>query len=278
MATIATWNVNSIGVRLEAICTWLQTSQPDVLMLQELKKQEADLPYDAISALGYEMTAVGQKAYNGVAIIVKRDFGALEVIHRALPGADRLSIEAKNGMQARYLEGQVAGLRLACLYLPNGNPARGGSLVDENGTQDEKFAYKLSWMDLLIDHARHVMTTEKPFILSGDYNIIPSDLDCWDPEAWRQDALTHPDSRRRFFELTSFGLSDAFRLVDHRGGQFSYWDYQKGRWQRGEGIRIDHHLISPEIADRLLSCRIDRGPREAEKASDHTPVVLNIKT
>lgn len=252
---IATWNVNSIKVRLEAVCGWLTANQPDVLLLQELKCTDDAFPREAISALGYAVETVGQKTYNGVAILSRH---TIDVTARRLPGDE-------TDEQARYLEARIAGLRIASIYLPNGNPAPG-----------DKFTYKLGWMDRLNAHAAHLLHTGEPVVLGGDYNIIPEAEDCWDPAEWRDDALFRLESRQRFRALLNQGWTEAFRACDPSPGRYSFWDYQKGRWSRDEGIRIDHLLLSPQAADRLVSCTIDRAPRAQDKASDHTPVIVTL--
>jgi exodeoxyribonuclease III len=252
---IATWNVNSIKVRQEAVCGWLASAEPDVLLLQELKCVDEAFPREAITALGYAIETVGQKAYNGVAILSRLP---MQVTQRRLPGDDA-------DEQARYLEAVINGVRIASLYLPNGNPAPG-----------DKFTYKLGWMDRLNHHAADLLRLEEPVVLGGDYNIIPAPEDCWDTREWLEDALFLPESRGRFHALLHQGWTEAFRACDPSPGRYSYWDYQKGRWSRDEGIRIDHLLLSPQAADRLQGCTIDRAPRAEDKASDHTPVIVTL--
>lgn len=250
---IATFNVNSIKARLPRVLEWLEEAQPDVALLQELKTVEEGFPRFEIEALGYEAAVHGQKSYNGVAILSKFP---IENVTRGLPGND-------GDDQARYIEATIGGIRLASLYLPNGNP------VDS-----EKFPYKLAWMDRLHAHIRDtLLPSEQPIVLGGDYNICPSDEDTHDPVAFADDALCRVESRGRFRATVNLGLTDAWRAL-HRGEPkgYSYWDYQRGAWQRDEGLRIDHLLLSPQAADRLEACEIDRIPRGKEKASDHTPV------
>jgi len=251
LVKIATWNVNSIKARLANACAWLDTARPDIVLLQELKCQAADFPALEFKALGYQAAVVGQKSYNGVAILARDPI--TDVVER-LPGDEA-------DPQARYVEATIAGLRVASIYLPNGNP------VDS-----EKFPYKLQWMARLRQHARALLASELPVILGGDYNVAPTNDDVYDPAAWAADALCRPESRAAFRRLTHLGLTDAFRAYDERAGQYSYWDYQAGRWQRDEGLRIDHLLLSPQAADRLSLAGIDRTLRGRDKASDHTPV------
>lgn len=253
MISLATWNVNSIKARLPIVRDWLSANQPDVALLQEIKTP--DFPALEFESLGYRCLWVGQKAYNGVAILSKRP---IELCDRALPGDD-------GDEHARFISADVGGLHVINIYLPNGNPV---------GT--EKFTYKLGWMDRLHAHLAKLMEAERPFVIGGDFNVIPEPVDCWDPRAWTSDALFQPESRSRYRALLNMGLTDALRAVDTRPHVYTFWDYQAGRWQRDQGIRIDHWLLSPEMADRIESCAADRGPRGLEKASDHTPVVLTL--
>jgi exodeoxyribonuclease-3 len=253
---IATWNVNSIKVRLGAVSDWLADTAPDVLLLQELKCETAAFPAAAFEALGYGAVVAGQKAYNGVALLSRQP--AQDVV-TGLPGD-------ATDEQARYVEATVAGVRIASLYLPNGNPL---------GT--EKFDYKLRWMARLHRHATRLLTTGMPVVLGGDYNVIPEAEDVFDPRAFAGDALYQPESRAAFRALLHLGYTDAFRAL-HRGEPraYTFWDYQAGCWPRDMGLRIDHLLLSPQAADRLEACTIDRRPRALDKASDHTPVVLDL--
>lgn len=259
MVKIATWNVNSIKARLPIVCDWLRQAEPDIVLLQETKCEAAAFPRLEIEALGYQVAVVGQKSYNGVALLAR---APIEDVITRLPGAP-------DDDQARYVEGTVGGLRVASLYLPNGNPV--GS---------EKFAYKLRWMERLRAHAQALLATEQPFVLGGDYNVIPAPEDVYDPEGWVEDALFRKETRAQFRALLHLGLTEAYRaLHPHIPGAppaYTFWDYQGGRWDRDEGLRIDHFLLSPQSADRLVSCEIDRGPRARERASDHTPVVLEL--
>ncbi len=255
MVKIATWNVNSIKARIEAVVAWLKSASPDIVLLQELKCLEADFPRLELEALGYQSAAVGQKSYNGVAVLSKRP---IEVTLSRLPGDE-------SDEQARYLEAVTAGLRVASIYLPNGNPPDG-----------EKYAYKLAWMERLQRHARDLLATETAVVLGGDYNAIPAALDCYDPAAWAGDALYKIETRQRFRGLVNQGWTEAFRALHPHVRSYSFWDYQGGAWQNDLGIRIDHLLLSPQAADRLEDCRIDREPRGRKKASDHTPVICEL--
>jgi len=252
---IATWNVNSVKARLPHLLRWLKEAAPDIVLLQEIKVQTADFPSLEIEDLGYNTAVVGQKSYNGVAILAKRP---IEVEHKALPG-DR------EDDQARYLEAIVGTLRVATIYLPNGNPAPG-----------EKFAYKLAWMARLKAHTARLVKLDEAFVLGGDYNVAPADKDVYDPVAWKDDALCRPESRAQFRALLHLGLTDAFRALHPEPHRYTFWDYQAGRWQRDEGLRIDHLLLSPQAADRLKDCDIAREPRGWERASDHTPVWVTL--
>jgi exodeoxyribonuclease-3 len=252
MVKIATWNVNSVNARLPNILAWLDGAQPDVVVLQEIKCQDDKFPALEFKARGYETAVVGQKTYNGVALLSKEP---LSDVRTCLPGDD-------GDPQARWVEALVGGrLRVAGLYLPNGNPTGG-----------EKFPYKLAWMERLRHRAAALLARTEVTVLGGDYNVCPTDDDVYDPEGWRHDALCHPESRRQFRALMHLGLTDAFRARHREAGRYSFWDYQAGAWQRDNGLRIDHLLLSPRAADRLLDCDIDKEPRGRDKASDHTPV------
>lgn len=249
---IASFNVNSIRARLPNITDWLAAFSPDVVCLQEIKAQDEQFPTAEIEAAGYHAAVVGQKSYNGVAILSRTP---ITTRLRALPGDEE-------DEQARYVEVETeSGFIVGGLYLPNGNPVPG-----------PKFDYKLAWMDRLIDHAQALLRTEQPFVLCGDYNVIPTDADVYDPRAMAGDALGRPESKDRFYRLLNLGLTDSFRVFDPRPGQFSYWDYQRGAYDKDHGWRIDFILASPQAADRLTGAGIDRSPRAQEKASDHTPV------
>lgn len=250
---IAIWNVNSIKARLEHVKNWLETSQVDVLMIQELKGLEfPSLDFDSI---GYQNVAATQKSYNGVATLSKHKIDAL---YTKLPGFEE-------DQQARYIEADINGLRLINIYLPNGNP------VDT-----EKFPYKIKWMNHLYERAKTLREEKIPFLIGGDFNIIPEDKDCYDPTVWKGDALYHIESLKKFRSLINLGLTDAFRVHNTTSEQYSFWDYQAGCWPQNKGIRIDHFLTSPTITDRIKSCTIDKEPRGWNKASDHTPVILEL--
>lgn len=248
---IASWNVNSVKVRLPLLLAFLQEVEPDVLCLQETKCPAADFPRLEIAALGYRVETIGQRAYNGVALVSKLP---AEGLIAGLPG-----MEADE--QARYLEASFGEVRVAAIYLPNGNP-----------TGTDKFTYKLAWMEQLVARTRDLLQRESPFVLAGDYNICPADEDVYDPVAFRDDALCRPESRARFRELMYLGLTDAYRVFHREPHRYTFWDYQAGRWNRDEGLRIDHLLLSPQAADRVAACEIDKRPRAKDRASDHTPI------
>ena len=252
---IVSWNVNSIRSRLDQVLNWVKTWEPDVLLLQELKG--TDFPATPFKELGYESVAVTQKGYNGVAIVSRHP---METINTTLAGDEEDS-------HARYLEVTMEGITVANIYLPNGNPV---------GT--EKFAYKLAWMDRLKMQMSQWRNQNLPVLIGGDFNVIPEDIDCHKPSSWIHDALFQPEPRARYRELLHLGYTDAFRsLHPGQGGQFTYWDYFRLAFEHNRGIRIDHFLLSPELAQRLVSCEIDKGPRAQQKPSDHTPIVLEMR-
>lgn len=256
---IATWNVNSIKARLPTVIEVLKAIDCDVICLQEIKCETAAFPYMEIEELGYNVEAHGQKSYNGVAMLSRHP---LEDVVKGLPGNE-------DDEQARYIEALVLAdrpVRVGGLYLPNGNPAPG-----------PKYDYKLDWMGHLKNHAANLMQAEEPLVLCGDYNVIPRGEDCWEETVWDGDALTLPQSRAAFRRLKNMGLTEAFEASDNRGHEYTFWDYQGGAWQKDHGIRIDHHLLSPQAADRLESVEIYRKARGLEKPSDHVPVILNLR-
>ena len=255
---ISTWNVNSVRQRLEHLLSYLKEVEPDVLCLQELKCMDDAFPRLEVESAGYNVAVHGQKTFNGVAILSKRPIE----VRTGLPGDE-------NDAQARYIEATVPDgnsvVRVASIYLPNGNPV---------GT--EKYTYKLAWMDRLISHTRDLLRLEEPLVLAGDYNVIPSARDCHDPAAWANDALFLPQTREKFRTLLNLGLTDALRTVRDDAGLYTFWDYQAGAWQRNNGIRIDHLLLSPQAADRLKSVEIDKDMRAREKPSDHVPIRIEL--
>ena len=255
---IATWNVNSINARLETVRSWFEEASPDVACLQEIKCVDEKFPAEPFEQLGYNVCVHGQKSYNGVALLSKTP---LEDVRRGLPGDD-------GDDHSRYLEALVSGphpVRVATIYLPNGNPP---------GT--EKFTYKLDWMKRLNSHARELLAFEEPLVLAGDYNVIPEPRDADNPASWLGDALFQPQTREAFRALKWLGLTDAFMAADGSPRSYTFWDYQAGAWQKNNGIRIDHLLLSPRAADRLVDVGIDRHVRSWEKPSDHVPVWVDL--
>jgi exodeoxyribonuclease-3 len=255
---IATWNVNSVNARLETVVRWFEEAKPDVACLQEIKCIDEKFPTEAFERLGYNVVVHGQKTYNGVALLSKTP---LEDVRRGLPGDDA-------DEQARYVEAVVSGpdpVRVASIYLPNGNPV-----------PTEKFAYKLAWMDRLNARARELLSWEEPFALMGDYNVIPEPRDAAHPENWVDDALFQPQTRGAFRALKNLGLTEAYTQADGAPGAYTFWDYQAGAWQRNNGIRIDHALLSPQAADKLAGVAIHKHVRAWDKPSDHVPVVVEL--
>jgi exodeoxyribonuclease-3 len=259
---IATWNVNSVNARLETVLAWFKSADPDVACLQEIKCIDEKFPAEAFESLGYNVAVHGQKAYNGVAMLSKYP---LEDVRRGLPIFEGLG---EGDDHARYIEAVAAApipVRIGGLYLPNGNPI---------GT--EKFTYKLAWMERLHRHAQTLLTLEEPFVLCGDYNVIPEPEDADHPEGWLGDALFQPESRAAFRALKWLGLTEAHSAVGADPHAYTFWDYQAGAWQRNHGIRIDHALLSPQAADRLVFSEIHRDVRAMEKPSDHVPLVVTL--
>jgi exodeoxyribonuclease-3 len=252
---IATWNINSIKQRMDNLTAWLAERRPDVVCLQETKCIDDAFPREPLEALGYNVVMHGQKAFNGVAVLSK--FPLDEATPR-LPGDDA-------DLHARFMEAVVSTrdgvLRVASVYLPNGNPP-----------DTEKYSYKINWMDRLVDYARERLTLEEPLVLAGDFNVIPSEHDARNPDRWVGDALFLPRTREKFRALCNLGLIDAVRAGSDGPGPYTFWDYQAGAWQKNDGIRIDHLLMSPQAADRLTAVGVDRHVRAWEKPSDHVPV------
>jgi len=256
---IATWNINGVRARIESATAWLRDAAPDILCLQEIKSEDAVFPKEAFEDLGYNIATHGQKGFNGVAILSKLPF---DEVSPRLPGDE-------SDEQARFVEAVVSvgggALHVVSLYLPNGNPV---------GT--ERFAYKLAWIERLEKFASKRLRDEEAFVLAGDYNVIPAPEDAKNPEAWVDDALFQPESRQAFRRLLNLGLTDSFRACHAEGGHYTFWDYQGGAWQKNHGIRIDHLLLSPQAADRLVGATIDKRTRAWEKPSDHVPVVVEL--
>ncbi len=257
---IATWNVNSIRQRMENMQAWLAERAPDIVCLQEIKCVDEAFPREVFEGLGYNVAVHGQKAFNGVALLSKLPF---DEVAPGLIGDD-------NDVQARFLEALVStkngALRVVSLYLPNGNPPEG-----------EKYAYKLKWMDRLIAFSLERLKLEEPMLLAGDYNVIPTPADARNPAAWVKDALFLPQTREKFRALTNLGLTDAIRAASDASDLFTFWDYQAGAFAKDNGIRIDHLLLSPQAADRLIDAGIDRHVRAWDKPSDHVPVWVDLE-
>ena len=250
---IATFNINNVNKRLPNLLAWLQESQPDVACLQELKCQDADFPIDAIRKAGYEAVWQGERSWNGVAILAR---GVTPVLtRRKLPG------DAKD-KQARYIEAAVNGILIACLYLPNGNPQPG-----------PKFEYKLAWFERLIAHAAELHASGAPVILAGDYNVCPTDLpiDVYSPKSWKKNALFQPEPRAAFQRLLDAGWTDALRTLHPTQPVYTFWDYFREHWSQNKGMRLDHFLLTPDLAKRLKRGGVDNDVRGAEGASDHAP-------
>ena len=252
---IATWNVNSIRQRESHVRRWLERVQPDLLFLQEIKCEAPQFP--AFQDLGYAAEIVGQKAYNGVALLAKVPF---QVVHRALPGLP------EDDAQARYIEVEAGGLTAIGIYLPNGN-SRG----------EEGYAYKLAWMDLLVERAKTLLEADVPLVITGDFNVCPTDEDLAPGALSPGDALVRLETRARFRRLSFLGLTDAIRALHPHGRQFTFWDYQAAAWERDSGLRIDHFMLSPTVTERLVSAEPDREERNEARASDHVPVVIELE-
>ncbi|MGR3490826.1 MAG: exodeoxyribonuclease III [Shimia sp.] len=255
---IASFNINGIKARAEALPAWLDEAAPDVVLLQEIKSVDEAFPRDLFEDRGYQVETHGQKGFNGVAILSKLP---LEDVTRGLPGDD-------SDEQARWIEATVVGeraVRLCGLYLPNGNPAPG-----------PKYDYKLAWMERLEARARDLLAAEEPALMAGDYNIIPQAEDAARPEAWVDDALHRMESRTAWRRILNLGFTEAFRAREQAPGHYTFWDYQRGAFDRNDGIRIDHFLLTPQAADLLRDCQIDKDVRARTKASDHVPIWIEL--
>ncbi len=253
---IASWNVNSVRIRERLVADWLQRVQPDLLLLQETKCEAAQFPAAAFEAVGYAAHVVGQKSYNGVAVLARIP---VEVVHRALPGLP------DDDAQARYIEVEVEGVTVGNLYLPNGNS--GG---------EAGYDYKLRWMALLAERARALLDADRPLVMAGDYNVCPTDEDFAPGTISPDDALVRPPTRAAFRAMQWLGLTDAVRALRPAGRVYTFWDYQGGAWSRDLGLRIDHALLSPDLAERLISAVPDRNERTMQQPSDHVPLVVEF--
>jgi exodeoxyribonuclease III len=254
---IATFNINNINRRLPNLLRWLRAARPDVVCLQELKAADDEFPHGAIGKAGYHALWRGQKNWNGVAILSRKSEPVL--IRNALPG-DR------SDQEARYIEAAISGIIIGCIYLPNGNPQPG-----------PKFDYKLDWFARLRNHAAKFVREDLPVVLAGDYNVAPTPLDIYPTRSWDKDALIQPRSRAAFASLVAQGWADAIRTLHPSKPMFTFWDYKRNRWPRDAGLRLDHLLLSPVLAPRLLKAGVDRKVRGEEGASDHAPAWVVLK-
>ncbi len=253
---IATYNVNGISARLPVLLRWLEETGPDVACLQELKAPQEKFPAEVLEQAGYQAIWHGQKSWNGVAILSR--VGRPEEICRTLPGDEE-------DLHSRYIEATVGGIRIGCLYLPNGNPAPG-----------PKFDYKMRWFERLQLHAAELLATGQPVLLTGDFNVMPTELDVYKPERWVDDALFRPEVRKAFHDLVSQGWTDAIRKLYPSETIYTFWDYFRNAYGRNAGLRIDHFLLSPQLEGRLTAAGVDRGVRGWEKSSDHGPVWIEL--
>ena len=262
---IATFNINGIKARIETLLTWLDDAQPDVAVLQEIKSIDENFPRELIEEKGYNVETHGQKSFNGVALISKMP---LEDVSRELPDGEGAGRDGVDDEGARYIEATVVGdqaIRICGLYLPNGNPSPG-----------PKYDYKLRWMERLRARAAELIANEETALITGDYNIIPQAEDAARPDAWREDALFRPESREAFRRIVNLGYTEAFRACQAGDGHYSFWDYQAGAWDRNDGIRIDHFLLTSQCADLLKGCWIEKDMRGRDKPSDHVPVWVDL--
>ncbi|SLN45310.1 Exodeoxyribonuclease III [Aquimixticola soesokkakensis] len=272
---IASFNINGIKARIDALPQWLGEAQPDVVVLQEIKSVDENFPREIFEDLGYNVETHGQKSFNGVAILSKLP---LEDVTRGLAGGQEAGVvDGEPDDQARYIEATVVGktaLRICGLYLPNGNPVD----FDSAGAPIEsgKYGFKIKWLKRLKARAQELLALEQPFLMAGDYNIIPQAEDAARPQVWARDALFLQRSRDAFRELVNLGLTDAFRARNGAPDQYTFWDYQAGAWNKNDGIRIDHFLLSPQAADLLSDCQIDKDIRGRDKPSDHVPIWVDL--
>ena len=253
---IATWNVNDIKKRLPILLAWLETTRPDIVALQEIKAAADAFPAAALEAAGYHAAWVGEKRWNGVALLARGR--EIVVVRRTLPGDS-------SDLQARYLEAAIGGMVVAALYLPNGNPWPG-----------PKFAYKLAWFERLNAHAAALAATGYSVVMAGDYNVVPTDADIYATASWNDNALLQPEARAAYARLLAQGWTDALRELDPDGRVYTFWDYRRQRWARDAGLRIDHLLLSPALRPRLRGAGVDRGVRALPETSDHAPVWIEL--
>jgi len=255
---IATYNINGVNGHLPVLLRWLSETSPDIACLQELKAPQEKFPEAAVKEAGYTALWHGQKSWNGVAILARSSNGPIREVCRALPGDP-------DDIHSRYIEAEVNGLHIGCLYLPNGNPAPG-----------PKFDYKLSWFQRLTAHAADLLASKKPVILTGDFNVMPTDLDVYKPEKWVDDALFRPEVRAAFKTLVAQGWTDAIRTLHPNEKIYTFWDYFRNAYGRDAGLRIDHFLLNPSLSKRLTAAGVDRQVRGWEKTSDHAPAWITL--
>lgn len=272
---IASFNINGIKARIDALTDWLKESDPDVVVLQEIKSVDENFPRTHFEDMGYVVETHGQKSFNGVAILSKLP---LEDITRGLPNGAGMGRDGADDIEARYIEATVMGkdkaVRICGLYLPNGNPVD----LNADGTpvKGSKYDFKLKWMKRLHDRAAELFALEEPFLMAGDFNLIPQAEDAKRPDVWRKDALFRLESREVFRRLMDLGFTDALRVTNSAEETYTFWDYQAGAFDRNDGIRIDHFLLSPQAADTLQDCQIDAYARAKEKPSDHVPIWVDL--
>jgi exodeoxyribonuclease III len=254
---LATFNINNVNKRLSNLLVWLKAAKPDIVCLQELKAEQAAFPTDALESAGYRAAWVGQKTWNGVALLSRRH--EIHVTRQRLPGD-------QTDRQSRYIEAAINGIVVGCIYLPNGNPQPG-----------PKFDYKQAWFERLIRHARGLIKTGAPVALVGDFNVVPADFDIYPTKSWDNDALVHPESRAAFERLLKQGWTDAIRMMHPEDPMYTFWDYKRRRWDRDAGLRIDHFILSPQLLRRLKKSGVDRSVRGEDGASDHAPAWIELK-
>jgi exodeoxyribonuclease-3 len=255
LVKIATFNINNVNRRLPHLLAWLRVAQPDVVCLQELKCMDAAFPAEALLTAGYHAVWSGQRTWNGVAILSRK---AAVMTRKTLPGDP-------TDDQARYIEAAVDGVLIGCIYLPNGNPQPG-----------PKFAYKLAWMQRLARHAKGLLREGVPVVLAGDFNVAPTQIDIYPSTSWEGDALVHPKSRAGYARLLKQGWTDALRTRHPDVRIYTFWHYMRQRWERNAGLRLDHILLSPDLAQRLIKADVDRAVRGTPGASDHAPVWVEL--
>jgi exodeoxyribonuclease-3 len=256
MVRVATFNINNINKRIDNLLSWLAKTEPDVVSLQELKAEQGEFPEKALRNAGYEAVWQGQRSWNGVAILARNQAPVLT--RTSLPGNPE-------DHQARYIEAAVQGVLITSIYLPNGNPQPG-----------PKFDYKLAWFERLIAHAAELMASGAPIVLAGDYNVVPTSQDIYPTRSLDHNALIQPESRRAFTRLLAQGWTDAMRKLHPNGPLWTFWDYKFDRWPNDKGMRLDHFLLSPKVAERLVDCGVDRWARGQANASDHAPTWLTL--